>query len=88
MKKTVEKVLTYWLSAGAIVALLSVLFAWATGGLVGAFEELVVDVALSPLFFPFDLIVGWSLNPVAVVLQLVFFIGLLYLFEIRGNQIF
>jgi hypothetical protein len=88
MKKSIRKVLTYWLSAGAIVALLSVLFAWVTGGLIGAFGELLVDVALSPLFFPFDLIVGWSLNPVAVVLQLVFFIGLLYLFEIRGNQIF
>jgi hypothetical protein len=81
----ITKALTYWFMAGIIVTGLSVLFAWATGGLIGAFGELIVDVVLQPLFFPFDLIVGWSLNPASVVLQVVFFAGLVYFFEARNN---
>ena len=83
LPKAVTKLLTYWVLAGGIVAVLSLLYAWGTGGLIGAFGEIIVDVALEPLFFPFDLIVGWSLNPVAVVLQVVFFSCLIYLFEAR-----
>jgi hypothetical protein len=77
----IGKGLAYWFIAGIIVAALSLLFAWATGGLIGAFGEIIIDVILQPLFFPFDLIVGWSLNPIAVILQVIFFACLLYLFE-------
>jgi hypothetical protein len=35
--------LTYWVLAGGIVAVLSFLYAWGTGGLIGAFEEIIVS---------------------------------------------
>lgn len=81
LKGAVAKGLTCWFFAGIIVTILSVLFALLTGGLIGVFQEVIVDVVLQPLFFPFDLIVGWALNPVAVILQILFFIFLLYFSE-------
>jgi hypothetical protein len=82
---SLKKYVALWFIAGLIVTLLSLLWAYVTGGLVGAFSEAIIDAAFAELLFPFDLIVGWSLNPVAVVLQIIIFISFI-LFSVKGNS--
>jgi hypothetical protein len=82
-----KRIIGFWFIAGLIVTLLSLLWAYFTGGLVGAFSEATITAAFAELFFPFDLIVGWSLNVVAIIMQIVFFVSLtLFSFKRSGLQ--
>lgn len=76
---SLKKIIALWFIAGLIVTLLSLLWAYVTGGLFGVFSEAIIDAAFAELFFPFDLIVGWSLNPIAVFLQIVLFVIFVFL---------
>jgi hypothetical protein len=80
-----KRIIGFWFIAGLIVTLLSLLWAYFTGGLVSAFSEEAITAVLAELFFPFDLIVGWSLNAVAIIMQIVFFVSLtLFSFKRSG----
>ncbi len=79
-----KKIVALWFASGLIVTLLSILWAYISGGLFGALSEVIIEAAFAELFFPFDLIIGWSLNPIAIILQVILFICFLF-FSFRDN---
>ena len=76
-----KKLVAYWFLAGLAVTILGIIWSVVTGGWVGGLTELIIDYALEPLFFPFDLLIGWTLNPFSVILQIVFFAVITYYSE-------
>lgn len=78
-----SKYLGLWYIAGFIGTLITVLVVLATGNFVEITTELTLTALLESLPLPLSLLVGWYINPLALVVELVLqsliFTGILFL---------
>jgi len=68
-----------WIIAGFIVTGLSLLWVVLTGGFVDVVTELVWVAVLESFPFPFNLIITWHINPIALMAQVIVFALLVFL---------
>jgi len=79
------KLLVFWFLAGLISSALSLTYVGLTGGLADTMGAVAIEIVLARLPFPFDLIAGVSIDPFSILLQFLFFVVLVFLFEVRGS---
>ncbi|MEM3626598.1 MAG: hypothetical protein QXZ25_01065 [Candidatus Bathyarchaeia archaeon] len=79
------KYIGLWFIAGFIVTIICVIAILLSGNFVESISELTIMVIIEALPFPFNLLAGWAIDPVSVVieliLQIVIFAILLYFIE-------
>ncbi len=72
-----------WYLAGFIVSAVSMALIFLFGGLIGVATELMMGAAIGSLPFPISFMIGYAVDPLSVVVELIFqfvlFLGLLYL---------
>lgn len=66
------KLIGLWYIAGFIVTMFTVLWIWLTGGFVDKVRELVLLAVVESFPFPFNLVVGWQINPFSLIVGLFF----------------
>jgi hypothetical protein len=71
------KLYSYWLLADVIVFAFSMLFNIASG-LESALAEALTSFAFGLIPFPFSLLIGWAINPLAIIIQIMITIAILF----------
>jgi len=69
-----------WLQADFIIFAFSMLFSL-VGGLESALAEALMSLAFGAFPFPFSILIGWTINPLVIIFQIVITIALFYFEE-------
>jgi len=81
------KYITLWFTAGFIATMFSILVILLRGGFAETVSELTIIAVIERFPFPLNLLVGWQINPISFIIELVFqiiiFVVLLFLIEGR-----
>jgi len=82
------KYTTLWFIAGFIATVFSILVILLRGGFAETVSELMIIAVIESFPFPFNLLVGWRINPISFVIELVFqtIVFVILLFLIEGRQ--
>lgn len=82
------KYIALWFIAGFIATMFSILVILLRGGFAETVSELIVIAVIESFPFPFNLLVGWQINPISFVIELIFqtIIFVVLLFLIEGRQ--
>lgn len=81
IRELIGKMLGYWALSGIITTTLYYIVIWATGNLGDIISSAIINRVLDSLNPLFALIVGWTIDPLSIIVQFIIFVIILVAFS-------